>query len=423
MTANHTTSSSVENASSPVISEPVSSEVEANQPLSSNTTSKEVLPPTRIWSQIVATLAMLIAALCVWMSYGMYKQNQTTQRDIKTLKDLVDAQQDHLNSTIKQAQDDMVAKIRVQAQAIESLPSQAILWVEPQLLPLKAELEQRQVAQANQENRLTVIERRQDAAQILLSELPSQKVLWQMIEVVQLQRSALKRLVIDRDIASAQSSLEMSTDILRPLNIGDKGALLRHSEAILQSLRNQASIDPYHINDLIIDLGKQLDRLDLIDSAGTSLYTSLTSPSLLSKTASSPSSQEEKNINPVLPWYQALWRDVLQEIASMVRFTPENRPIMPPDGEYFLRQNLQLSLMTLRSALLRHDIINLQNEAMQLESWIERYAASGTAKTKFLNVLENLKNLPTQIDESGLRQLVSEGELVLSTLQQRSGRR
>lgn len=367
------------------------------------------------WALIFSSLALILASFAVLGTYWFYKNNKSQSERMTTLTDGLSTQINLFKQALEVETgtlENVGKTIAEHQRAIDSLPSQTKALIDPSVIAIANEVAEVKLSQSNLELRASQVENQLNAVQNLLADLPSQKVLWQMVEVVQLHRSARKLLIVDHEINSAINALDLSMEILRTINIGDKRVLLQHTEQLSQYLRNLPSSDPnYHQKRLqqLLSVLQQLP-LDQRADARQALETwSLPSASKTALPAVTP---------PPIPWYQSLWRDVFTELAQLVRFTPQTRPLIPPDGEFFFRQNLSLSMLNLRSALLRHDRATLVAECQQLESWVNLYGKESDVQKQALKLLGELQQSLPSLDAKGLDALVSESEYALSRLQQ-----
>ncbi len=89
------------------------------------------------------------------------------------------------------------------------------------------------------------------------------------------------------------------------------------------------------------------------------------------------------------PWQRFL-RDAWDEVKTLVRVEVADRevaPLVPPQQQYFLRENLRLRLLTARVALLSRDDAGFKTDVHAANAWIRKYfdtrskAAAGLVAT------------------------------------------
>lgn len=103
---------------------------------------------------------------------------------------------------------------------------------------------------------------------------------------------------------------------------------------------------------------------------------------------------------------EAVWNQ-FKDIVVIRHQRTEAPPLIAPENEFFLRQNLRLELETLRAALLRGDAQTFQDSYNQVRDWTERYFDVDDPKAvAFLAELQGLQAVqfnPYIPDLTGLR--------------------
>lgn len=129
-------------------------------------------------------------------------------------------------------------------------------------------------------------------------------------------------------------------------------------------------------------LARDIDRLKAvpyIDVAGMSLKLD----QVIGTIDTLPLAKDERLPAPAPPtppadepaWQRSL-RDAWSEIKALVRVEVSERaaaPLVPPEQQYFLRENLRLRLLTARVALLSHDDGAFKSDVTAANAWIKRY--------------------------------------------------
>ena len=85
-------------------------------------------------------------------------------------------------------------------------------------------------------------------------------------------------------------------------------------------------------------------------------------------------------------WLRVL-RDAWSEVKSLVRVEVADRPaapLVPPQQQYFLRENLRLRLLTARIALLSHDDTGFKTDVTAANAWIKQYFDTRTKTVQAL---------------------------------------
>jgi len=106
--------------------------------------------------------------------------------------------------------------------------------------------------------------------------------------------------------------------------------------------------------------------------------------------------------------WEALWRDVWNEVRQMVRVERVDRTdptLVSPSQAFFLRENLKLRLVNARLALLSRDGRSFRDDMRQAGEWLDRYfdgharpVQAAQATVKSLAALDIARDLPSMDD-------------------------
>lgn len=92
--------------------------------------------------------------------------------------------------------------------------------------------------------------------------------------------------------------------------------------------------------------------------------------------------------------WQKLLREIWQEAKQLVRIENTGKaeiPLLPPNQEFFLRENLKMRLLSARLALLSRDEESFKQEVKIAQQWIGRYFDSKASETQTMqNALKKL---------------------------------
>lgn len=100
--------------------------------------------------------------------------------------------------------------------------------------------------------------------------------------------------------------------------------------------------------------------------------------------------------------WQKLLREIWQDVKQLVRIEDTGKaeiPLLPPNQEFFLRENLKLRLLSARLALLSRDEDGFRHELKTAQLWISRYfdGKSGDV-TRMLAGLKKMAASPVSIE-------------------------
>ncbi|MHB8455577.1 MAG: uroporphyrinogen-III C-methyltransferase [Acidiferrobacterales bacterium] len=91
---------------------------------------------------------------------------------------------------------------------------------------------------------------------------------------------------------------------------------------------------------------------------------------------------------------QTMWRDLVG-LVRIRRINEDRRPLLPPDKEYFLRQNLRLMLYSAQTALLQGDAPVFDQDVNAAREWIKDYYDESAPAVKAVQTeLDQMLNSP-----------------------------
>jgi uroporphyrin-3 C-methyltransferase len=183
---------------------------------------------------------------------------------------------------------------------------------------------------------------------------------WTLREAQYLMQIANQRLQLERDVASAIVALAAADERLRELADPALLAVRRQLAGELSALRSVPSLDR---EGMVLELISYAQRVDQLPLANAPPKTSSTStPS----NAATPATRD---------WRVALdaaWQ-ALQRLVVVRRDAQSVQPMLAPEQEYFLRQNLRLQLEAVRVALLRDDAGSFKAGLDSAANWLKQY--------------------------------------------------
>ncbi len=183
---------------------------------------------------------------------------------------------------------------------------------------------------------------------------------WILREAEYLMEIANQRLQLDRDVGSAIAALTAANDRLR--EIADPALL-----AVRRELANELSaLHGVPVPDregMVLELISYAQRVDQLPLANAVPKTSSTS------TPSNITTPETRDWRVAL---DAAWQS-LKRLVVVRRDSQVVQPMLAPEQEYFLRQNLRLQLEAARVALLRGDAGSYKASLDSATSWLKQY--------------------------------------------------
>ncbi|MBA3563218.1 MAG: uroporphyrinogen-III C-methyltransferase [Gammaproteobacteria bacterium] len=203
-------------------------------------------------------------------------------------------------------------------------------------------------------------------------------------EIEQYLRMANRATQLARDPAMALAALRVADDRLREL---DDPALLPVREQVTAEMDALEALPKLDVEGIALRLGRMAARVDdlpldsQIERTGVAIGgESAVEPGFWSRT-----------------W--AAVRGALTSLVSVRRSDEQVTPLLAPDQQFFLRQNLRLELETARLAVLRGDAANYARSLRNAREWLTgHFDDSRAGVARMVNTLENLSRVQVEPD-------------------------
>ena len=193
---------------------------------------------------------------------------------------------------------------------------------------------------------------------------------WSLAEVEYLLRIANQRLLLQRDINSATEALSSADARLRELA---DPAYLGVRKQIARELESLAAVPDVDMDGLSLIVSNAIEQVDDLPVAGTRYQAAVKSGAETEKTG-------EKSVKlTVSSWRELpgmLW-ELISGLFQIRQLDAPVRPMLSPEREYFLRENLRLQLAAARLALLRDDNVQYQAALSTSRQWLKDYFLTG----------------------------------------------
>ncbi len=198
-----------------------------------------------------------------------------------------------------------------------------------------------------------------------------------LAEIEQLLLIAEQQLQLSGNVKAALIAMQSADDRLKRLNRATLNGLRNTLGEDMDKLRALPNVDITGINGQLNNLIGAVDQLQLVyqqhvaneDEAGAA-----------------PPKDETS--------WQKLLREIWQEMKQLVRIENTGKaeiPLLPPDQEFYLRENLKLHLLAARLDLLSRDENGFRLELKTAQTWTERYFDGKTNRSA--RMLDELKKL------------------------------
>lgn len=250
-----------------------------------------------------------------------------------------------------------------------------LIYQRPELVQLDlpsalAELErgtaELKAAQQSTQGRISALADTQNtlnaALDSLKAELGRDETQWIVNEAEQLLLIASRRLQLARDVASALAALRAAD---RQLELAASPNLLPVRREIAKEITQLESLERADIAGISLRLGSLADGIDQLPLA----------PDLRAKSEQLAAAPTDDAAGETA---QSVWRDVLS-LVRIRRHETAQRPLLPPEQQYFARENLRLMLYGAQHALLQGNVATYQQNLGTASRWIKNYYDPGSA--------------------------------------------
>ncbi len=195
---------------------------------------------------------------------------------------------------------------------------------------------------------------------------------WALAEVDFLLTLANRSVQLQRDRTTARAALASADDALRVLDDPAYLVVRERIAAEIAALDAVPAIDRAGLASGLEALMAQIDRLPLQGHPAT-------------QAAGGETVEGEESAPPAMDWkrwdaWKRLPGVMWDAVRQLVRIREHDRPVEPmvaPDKEYFLRQNLRLQLESARLALLREAPVIYRQALETARAWIADYFDAG----------------------------------------------
>lgn len=213
------------------------------------------------------------------------------------------------------------------------------------------------------------------------SDFAQNRAEWVLAETERLLLVANHRLQLARDPRSALAALRAADQQLNLLTNPKYLPIRREIAREMTALEALEKMDVAGIALKVAGIAEGIDRLPLAADAR------LASAPTLPKTAAAPSEN-----------WRAGARNLWEDILSLVRIRDDldvQKPLLPPEQSYFLRENVRLMLFGAQHALLQGNVNVYRHNLKLARSWMKDHFDIGSqAVTATMSELESLQNAP-----------------------------
>ncbi|MBI3899773.1 MAG: uroporphyrinogen-III C-methyltransferase [Gammaproteobacteria bacterium] len=211
---------------------------------------------------------------------------------------------------------------------------------------------------------------------------------WMVAEAEQLLLTANRRLQLSRDVTSALAALQAADrqiELLASPNLLPVRRQLAREIALLETIERTDTAG------MSLQLGGMADSVDRLPLTAALRTQAEQSAAASNQTAAAPSDEQRLTAH-------AMWQDLL----SLVRIRHNNtaeKPLLPPEQQYFVRENLRLMLYGAQHALLQGNVATYQQNLKTAHRWLTDYFdPNSQAVTAALADLEKMQATPVMAE-------------------------
>jgi len=203
---------------------------------------------------------------------------------------------------------------------------------------------------------------------------------WVLAETEYLIRLAGRKLWLERDPATAMALLKEADSRIESLQ---NPTFLPLRKALAGDINNVGSIKITDIAGTLYAIDEIINGLDKLP---------------LNRTEAEPLPEEEQQqlTESIDDWRSNLaksWQALIDEFITIRHRNTDLAPLLSPQQQWYLQQNIRNKLLQAQLALHRHDELNYRQSLAMARKWIYQYFSLGDEQTKA--VLEALDALQT----------------------------
>jgi uncharacterized protein HemX len=197
------------------------------------------------------------------------------------------------------------------------------------------------------------------------NDLSRHRTEWLLAESEQLLVIANNRLQLARDVRSALAALRAADAQLNQIS---NPSLLPARREIAREIAALEAIDKIDVGGISLKLGSLAESADRLPVA----------PDVSRR---SQAADKVASLDAADGGWRMQARNLWQDMLSLVRIRTDlntQRPLLPPEQEYFLRENLKLMLFSAQAALLHGNAAVFQQNIRNAEQLLKDYYDTGT---------------------------------------------
>ena len=207
------------------------------------------------------------------------------------------------------------------------------------------------------ESRLAESQNQQAALEALYRELAPSRDEWALTEIEQVLQLASQQIQLARSVPSALAALQLADSKLQRL---DRPQFVPLRRALARDMDRLKAVPYVDVSGISLRLDQALATVDTLPLA------------LEERLPPQPAPAPPADEAGWRRFLRAVWQDVRQLIRIENLDRPE-APLLAPQQQFFLRENLKLRLLSARFSLLLHDQQNFRADLSAADAWLRQY--------------------------------------------------
>jgi uroporphyrin-III C-methyltransferase len=207
------------------------------------------------------------------------------------------------------------------------------------------------------ESRQAETQNQQAALEALYRELAPSRDEWALTEIEQMLQLASQQLLVVHNVPSALSALQLADSKLQRL---DRPQFVPLRKAIARDMDSLKAVPFVDVPGLSLRLDQAIATIDTLPLA------------MEQRLPPQPATAQLTDERGWRAFLRTVWQDLRQLVRIQNVDHPEP-PLLAPQEQYFLRENIKLRLLSARFALLLNDPRNFRTDLSAAGAWLRQY--------------------------------------------------
>lgn len=212
--------------------------------------------------------------------------------------------------------------------------------------------------------------------------------IWLLAQADFLVKLAARKLWSDKDVLTAGALLKSADGSLADMN---DPSLLQLRRAIANDISALASVGQMDFDGIILRVNQLTDQVDNLRLADNT------------QDDDAPMDETDGELSATLSeWWQNLsksWHNFMSDFITIRRSDSNAEPLLAPNQDFYLRENIRARLLTAAQAVPRHQNETFKQSLEAVSTWVRAYFDTSDPGTKaFLEQVDSLSQQPVSLD-------------------------